>query len=287
MLGGLATMVALGLVLALVLVGLLWIFQRRLIYLPTVEDLPAAATVLPGAEDVRFPTADGLTLNGWFVPEAGGTRRATVLMFNGNGDNRAGRAPLAAELSRAGLAVLLVDYRGYGDNPGSPSESGLLADTRAARAYLDRRADVDPDRIVYFGESLGAAVALQLAVERPPAALVLRSPFSSLADAGQVHYPLLPVRALLKDRFDSIRHIRRLQTPVLVVAGERDTIVPPGQSRRIARAAPNLKGFVLVEGADHNDPALFTGEQVITAVTAFVHETVAAPNPPGPPAPGG
>lgn len=287
MVAGLATVVAVGLVLALVMVALLWLFQRRLIYLPTVEEVPAAASVLPGAEDVRFRTADGLTLNAWFVPEAGGTRRATVVMFNGNGGNRADRAPLAAELSRAGLAVLLVDYRGYGDNPGSPSEPGLLADARAARAYLDRREDVDPERIVYLGESLGAAVALQLAVEQPPAALVLRSPFTSLAEVGQLHYPLLPVRALLNDRFDSIRHVRRLQTPVLVVAGERDGIVPPGQSRRIAQAAPNLEGFVLVEGADHNDPALFTGEQLITAVTGFVHETVAAPGPPDPPAAGG
>jgi fermentation-respiration switch protein FrsA (DUF1100 family) len=104
-----------------------------------------------------------------------------VLVFNGNGGNRAHRAPLAAALSRSGLAVLLFDYRGYGGNPGAPTEPGLLADARAARAYLASRPGVDPGRLVYLGESLGAAVAVALAVEVPPLALVLRSPFTSLA----------------------------------------------------------------------------------------------------------
>jgi fermentation-respiration switch protein FrsA (DUF1100 family) len=212
---GVSAMVAVVLVLA----ALAWLFQRRLIYLPTPGKVPPAPIVLHAGQDVAFDTADGLRLAGWFVPAAAGQGRATVLVLSGNAGNRAARAPLAAKLSRAGLSVLLVDYRGYGGNPGSPSESGLLADARAARAYLAARGDVDPARLVYFGESLGAAVAVRLALEWPPMALVLRSPFTSLADVGRVHYPFLPVRLLLRDRYASIEQVGGLRCPVLVVAG--------------------------------------------------------------------
>jgi uncharacterized protein len=260
------------LAMVLVVIALAWLFQRRLIYLAEPGRAPAVATVLPAGEDVAFDTADGLRLRGWFVPAATGKSQATVLVLNGNAGNRAARAPLAAELSRAGLSVLLLDYRGYGGNPGSPSERGLLADARAARAYLATRGDVDPARLVYFGESLGAAVAVQLAAERPPMALVLRSPFTSLADVGRVHYPFLPVRLLLKDRYASIEQVGRLRCPVLVVAGERDGIVPWEQSRRLAAAIPERKRFVLVPGADHNSLELLAGQRLIGEVVRFVAE---------------
>jgi len=262
---GVSAMVAV----VLVLVALAWLFQRRLIYLPTPGRVPPAAAILHAGQDVAFDTADGLRLAGWFVPAAG-QGRATVLVLNGNAGNRAARAPLAAELSRAGLSVLLVDYRGYGDNPGSPSESGLLADARAARAYLAARGDVDLTRLVYFGESLGAAVAVRLALERPPMALVLRSPFTSLADIGRVHYPFLPVRLLLRDRYASIEQVGGLRCPVLVVAGDRDGIVPWEQSRRLAEAIPEPKRFVLVPGADHNDLELLAGRRLIDEAVRFV-----------------
>src|SRR6266496_3989170 len=256
----------------LVLVALAWLFQRRLIYLPTPGRVPPAAAILHAAQDVAFDTADGLRLAGWFVP-ATGQSQATVLVLNGNAGNRAARAPLAAELSRAGLSVLLVDYRGYGGNPGNPSEPGLLADARAARPGRHARGDVDPARLVYFGESLGAAVAVQLAVERPPMALVLRSPFTSLADIGRVHYPLLPVRLLLRDRYASIEQVGGLRCPVLVLAGAGDGIVPWEQSRRLAAAIPEPKRFVLIPTADHNSLELLAGQRLIGEVARFVVDT--------------
>jgi uncharacterized protein len=249
-------------------VGLLWVFQRRLIYLPS-GSVPPAASVLAGAEDVTFETADGLRLGGWFVPGAGG-RGPAVLVCNGNGGNRAMRAALAAALARMGLAVLLFDYRGYGGNPGSPTEEGLAADARAAAGYLAARPEVDPDRLVYFGESLGAAVALRLATERPPAALVLRSPFASLAEVGRVHYPMLPVSWLLRDRFDAAALAGRLDAPLLVVAGGRDGIVPVGHSRRLYAAAPQPKRLVVLDGADHNDPELLAGPRLLEELGAFL-----------------
>jgi hypothetical protein len=262
-------------------VGLLWSQQRRLIYLPAPRAVPPAAAVLPGAEEVSFPTADGLRLAGWFVPAAGPPGRGgrgrspAVLVCNGNGGNRSLRAPLAAALARAGLAVLLFDYRGYAANPGHPTEAGLAADARAALAYLAARPEVDPARLVYFGESLGAAVALRLALERAPAALVLRSPFASLAEVGRLHYPWLPVSLLLADRYDSLERVGRLAAPLLVVAGERDRIVPASHSRRLFDAAPQPKRFVLLPGADHNDLDLLAGPRLLDEVLAFLGQVPA------------
>jgi fermentation-respiration switch protein FrsA (DUF1100 family) len=252
---------------AVVLVVLAWVFQRRLIYLPSGEPAPPAARVLPGSEEVSFRTEDGLRLAGWFVRGVPGA--ATVLVFNGNAGDRSARAPLAAALARAGVSVLLFDYRGYGGNPGSPSETGLAADARAARDYLDSRPDVRPGSIVYFGESLGAGVAIGLAVERPPAALVLRSPFTSLADVGRRHYPYLPVRQLLKDRYDSIGRIAAVRCPILIVAGGADGIVPAEQSRRLHGAAPATR-YVEIPGAGHNDLALLAGDTLIREVLAVL-----------------
>ena len=250
------------------LLGLAWGLQRRLIYFPEPGPVPPAASVLTGAEDVALRTGDGLQLAGWYVPTPGRPPAATVLVLNGNGGNRAGRAPLAAALVRAGLSVLLFDYRGYGGNPGRPTETGLAADARAARDYLLSRPDVPPGRIVYLGESLGAAVAVSLAAEHPPAALVLRSPFTSLADVGRLHYPYLPVGALLKDRYDALARIREVRSPVVVLAGGADDIVPAGLSRRLHDAAAEPKRYVEIPGAGHNDLELAAGGRLVREAVA-------------------
>jgi fermentation-respiration switch protein FrsA (DUF1100 family) len=249
---------------------LLWTMQRRLMYFPTA-DVPAPDEIgLAGVEPVTFETTDGLTLSGWFVASSGPSPRVTVLVFNGNAGNRAYRAPLAAALHRHGVQVLLADYRGYGGNPGTPSEKGLAADSRAARAYLAGRPDVDASKIVYFGESLGTAVAVDLAVEHPPAALVLRSPFTSMADVGRHHYPFLPVRLLLRDRFAAIDRIARIRVPMLVIAGGRDRIVPIDNSRRLYEAAVAPKTLLVLPDADHNDDELLAGDEMIHAIIGFL-----------------
>lgn len=255
----------------LLLLALFWLTQRRLIYFPLADRLPQAASLLPAASEVSFETEDAVQLGGWLLPPAGDPAGLTVLVFNGNAGNRADRAALAAGLALRGFSVLLFDYRGYGGNPGSPSEVGLLRDARAALAYLEQRPEHRSDRIVYFGESLGAAVAVGLAVERPPAALVLRSPFSSLVEVGKFHYPYLPVRWVLRDRFPSIDSIRRVGSPLLVVAGREDRVVPFEQSRALFEAAGSRdKRFVAIDGADHNDPALVAGAGMLDTVADFV-----------------
>ena len=261
-----------ALVLFAVVVGLLWAFQRRLIYLPDSGPPATAQEALPGARDVVLETEDGLQLGAWFLPgsEPGA---AGVLVANGNGGNRGSRAPLARALGDAGLAVLLFDYRGYAGNPGDPSEAGLALDVRAARTFLLDEAGVPEDRLLYFGESLGAAVVAELATEYPPAGLVLRSPFVDLASVGAVHYPFLPVRALLRDRYPVTEHVARVQAPTTVVYGSRDSIVPPEQSRAVAEASAGLHRVVEVAGADHNDLVLLDGNAVVTAIVELAEGT--------------
>lgn len=266
---------ALVIVVALVV---LWSMQRRLMYLPDSR-VPAAADVgLGRADAVNFRADDGTELAGWFVAAeaAGGI---TVLVFNGNAGNRAYRAPLATAFARQGFNVLLFDYRGYGGNPGTPSETGLAADARAARAYLASRADVDASRIVYFAESLGTGVAVRLAAEQAPAALVLRSPFSSMTEVGAHHYPFLPVRLLLRDRFPSLDTIRDVRSPLLVIAGDQDEIVPLEHSRRLYDAANEPKELLVIPGASHNDSVFVGGEEVIQAVVQFLERHSGQPEP--------
>ncbi|MFB9357826.1 alpha/beta hydrolase [Actinoplanes nipponensis] len=257
-----AALVVLLLVALLVAAG--WLLQRRLIYFPD----RSAPRLGAGVQEVSLPTVDGLTLGAWLVRPPPGTpdRRVAVLVAHGNAGNRQGRLPLAAALAGRGLTVLLTDYRGYGGNPGDPSERGLARDADAARAYLIDRAGFPAERLVYFGESLGAAVATALAVRHPPAALVLRSPFTDLPAAGREHYPFLPVRLLLRDRFPVGDLVARVTAATLVVYGTADTVVPPAQSLAVAGRAAGPVRVVAVAGADHNDAALLDGRQLVDAV---------------------
>ena len=258
----------LGLVLVLlvgVAVGVLTVLQRQLIYFPESTNVPPAGDVIEGARDITLHTSDGLALGAWFVPASTGSDlRMAVLVAPGNGGDRSGRAGLATELSRRGLAVLLMDYRGYGGNPGSPSEDGLARDVMAAAQALDALG-YPAERTIYFGESLGTGVVTALQARRTPAGMVLRSPFTDLADVGAHHYPWLPVRLLLQDRFQVIETLSDSEVPVTVIYGDRDSIVPSKLSARVADEAPTLAERVVIRGADHNDEVMF-GPRVADAV---------------------
>jgi pimeloyl-ACP methyl ester carboxylesterase len=257
---GLATVLLIGLV-----VGMLTALQRQLIYFPDSTTVPSAGDVIEGARDVTLRTSDGLALGAWFVPASSAAdMKIAVLVAPGNGGNRTGRVGLATELSRRGLAVLLMDYRGYGGNPGSPSEDGLAKDAMAAALTLEELG-YPAQRTIYFGESLGTGVVAALQARRTPAGLVLRSPFTELADVGAHHYPWLPVRLLLKDGFRITELLSDSQVPVTVIYGDRDSIVPSALSARVADEATSLVERVVLRGADHNDEVMF-GPPVADAV---------------------
>lgn len=266
------------LVLVTILVAAAWWFQRRLIYFPATGPVAPAGSFIIGARDVTLHTSDGLDLGAWFVPPKAPLRRMTVLVANGNAGDRTGRAALARALTEQGFAVLLFDYRGYGGNPGSPSESGLGLDARAAYHYLVTDAAVPPGRVLFLGESLGAAVVTELATEHSPAGLVLRSPFVDLAAVGQVHYPFFPVTLLLRDAFPVSEQLAEVEAPICVVFGSEDSVVPPQQSRSVAQSAATLWQLVEVTGADHNDARLTQGNALIRAVIELA-DHVAHPRP--------
>jgi len=250
--------------------ALVWLAQRRLIYFPFGTPPEPARIGWPQVEEVRFTAADGTALHGWYVAAQGEPRELAVLVHHGNAGSVADRLHLLDALPALGLHVLAYDYRGYGRSAGSPSEAGLYADGRAAQAWLLGRTGLAPGRLVHFGESLGGGVALELATDGTPAphAVVLQSPFTSLADVARVHYPLLPARLLLRDRFDNAAKVGRLRAPLLVLHGARDDIVPPAHGRALAAAAPaGTARCVEVPGRGHND--LWTAERAAD-VAAFL-----------------
>lgn len=266
--------------------SLLIALQRKLIYVPHREAItPAMTGKLAGRlTDVRVPTADGLVLRGWLVeadPAAAVNPPPLILYFQGNAAHRGRRALQFGLFSELGCRVLIVDYRGYGENPGRPSEAGLYEDARGCWRYAVETLRVPPERIVLFGESLGGGVATALAAEltqarTPPGGLIIRASFTSLPDAGAYHYPWLPVRWFLWDRFDSLARIPQVASPLLIMHGDQDRIIPFSQGERLFAAAPERsatgipKQFVRLKGAGHNDIMHVAADQVEAAVRRFL-----------------
>jgi fermentation-respiration switch protein FrsA (DUF1100 family) len=236
----------------LAIVVLLMLLEDSLLYFPAKYpdgDWNPAGLVF---EDAWFEAADGPKLHGWYVPHE--SPRAVILFAHGNAGNISHRADLLAELHRLGTAVLAFDYRGYGRSEGSPNERGVIEDARAARKWLARRAGIGEEEIVLMGESLGGAVAVALAAESPARGLVLENTFCSAHDVAAYHYRWLPVRQLMRTKLDSAGVIGNYHGPVLQFHGSADTIVPLELGRKLFDTANEPKQFVLIQGADHNDP---------------------------------
>jgi fermentation-respiration switch protein FrsA (DUF1100 family) len=219
--------------------------------------------------DMAIPTEDGERLHAWWIPTRAPSARGHVLFFHGNAGNVSHRLEHALALTGAGLDVLLVDYRGYGQSTGRPSEEGLYRDARASLAAVRSGGQVDPARVVYMGESLGGAVALHLAIETPPLALVLQSAFTSLRDIAREHYPAA-LSGLAGDAYPSVQRIAALRAPVLIVHGDRDDIVPVAHARALFAAAPEPKRLHVVPGAGHNDLVDRMGAAYGTEVAAWL-----------------
>lgn len=264
---------ALGLA-ALLLVGLaaLWAGQDRLIYFPDRSRPDASAVSLPGLIEEEIVTEDGLRLLAWRVPPAR-SDGPVLLYLHGNGGNLGHRAGRVRAIAARGWGLLMVEWRGYGGNPGRPSEDGLQRDARAGLARL-AALGARADRIVLYGESLGTGVAVRLASEAPGrvAALVLESPYTSLKDLAALHYPVLPARLLLRDGHDSRSRIGAVAAPILILAGGRDRLVPAAMGRSLAAAAPRAEIWEAPEGG-HEDLA-FHG--AFDAVAVFLARTPGA-----------
>jgi uncharacterized protein len=240
----------------LALLVLLMIFEERLIFHPA--KYPVGDWQHPGVpvEDAEFTAADGTKLHGWFVPQDSAQYpkpTAVVLIAHGNAGNLTHRAHLLASLRKSGAASMVFDYRGYGKSEGSPSEEGVLADARAARAWLSARTGVAENKIVLFGESLGGGVMVELAATEGAGGLILLSTFTSLPDVAAKIYPWVPVRRLMRTRLDSLAKIGQYSGPVLQFHGDRDEIVPYALGEKLFDAVKDPgKRFVTLPGGTHN-----------------------------------
>ena len=244
---------------------LAFLFQRKLMYFPGSSPVETpSGDPYSSLEDVTLSTQDGLRIRGWYWP---GTRPVTLLIFHGNGGHRGHRLEWLEDLHSLGMGVFLLDYRGYGGSEGSPTEAGLYLDAEAARSWVEKRTG---SAIVYFGESLGTSVAVELARRHPPSALILQSGFSSAVDVARRAYPFLPVRLLLKDRFETRAKLPEAAAPVLVIHGDKDSIVPASMGRSLYEAAREPREWYLVPGADHNDLPWVGGRAYLERIDEFV-----------------
>jgi fermentation-respiration switch protein FrsA (DUF1100 family) len=229
------------------LLALMYVFQRALLYFPDAAHTLPAQAGLPQAAEVTFQSDDGERLLAWYVPAQAGKK--LVLYFQGNAGGLDLRAERFTWLTAGGTGLLALRYRGYGGSTGSPSEEGLIRDARAAYNFASAR--YPANRIVLFGESLGSAVAVALAAERPIAGMILDAPFTSAVEVGAAAYPFAPVRWLMKDTFHSDRRIARVTAPLLVMHGEQDRVVPIRFGERLLALANEPKRMVRFPQGGH------------------------------------
>ena len=244
------------LLLLLVVLGLLYaglvLGESRFIYFPTRDLTASPADVGLDFVDVNFNAEDGVRLQGWWIP--GQANDTTLLWFHGNAGNLGDRVALLELLhDELGVGVFMFDYRGYGRSEGAPSETGLYADAKAALEATESHAGVPSNEVVLFGQSLGAAVAVELATAHQVRGVVLEAAFTSIPDMARHHYSFLPVWPFLKTSFDSETRISGIDAPLLMIHGADDDIVPLEMGRKLFAAAEARKEFSLVEGAGHND----------------------------------
>jgi hypothetical protein len=255
--------------LLLVVSAAMLLLERKLIYFPQRNHEVTPRQLGLAFEDLNLTAEDGVRIHAWHLPAR--EPRWTVLFAHGNGGNishRLDRALLLQTKLRA--SVLLFDYRGYGRSEGSPDEEGTYRDARAAHRWLVEERRTPLDRLVVFGESLGSAVALDLALGRPCRALVLESPFASVPAMARAVYPFLPLWPFVRTRYDNEAKVPRLRVPLLVLHGDRDEVVPFAQGRSVFEAAPGPKRFHAISGAGHNDTYIVGGDAYWAAVLDFL-----------------
>ena len=274
-----------GLILAVALLAILlgWLLwnEPRMIYMPTREIEATPDRLGLGYQDLALVASDGVRIHGWLIPcppglatgalDSAGVPRLTVLLLHGNAGNISHRFEKVRLLHACGADVVLVDYRGYGRSEGRPTESGTYRDAEAAYRYLIESRGLDPRSIVLYGESLGGAVAADLASRVEVRGMVIESSFTSIPDVAQAMYPFLPVRWLVRHRYDSVRKLARVRAPVLILHSRDDEYFPLRHGERLAAAAGGGARLVTLRGG-HNDAFLVSEDLYRVAVSEFLDE---------------
>lgn len=270
--------------LAILLVGALIglrLIENRFVFYP--EKIPNRSRQPLFPADLKFEecwiqAADGTGLNGWLLLplQKSAAPPITMLYLHGNGGSLFGREERLAMLARQGWRIFALDYRGYGKSAGSPREAGLYQDARAAYDWLIRQRETSAHSLFFFGESLGSAVAIQLALDRSCAGVILEAPFTSFADMGKVAFPWIPrvVYRFFKNDWNSLHRIPQLPVPVFIMHGDRDRVIPFVQGQRLFEAASPPKVFFQVRGGDHLDGFEMAGPELLPQLRLFIQNSV-------------
>ena len=251
-----------------VLVAGLLVRERRFIFFPSrvLEAKPTDYGL--NAEEFPVVSADGTALHGWWIHGQG---ERVLIWYHGNAGNISHRLETARVfVERLGFDIVLVDYRGYGLSEGTPEETGLYMDGLAIYDATIRRG-FDPERLVLFGRSLGAAVAVEVALHRPAAGLVLETPFRSVRAMARSMYPFVP-SFLIRTRLDNERKISQIRMPKLILHGDRDNLVPISHGRTLFELALPPKRFFEIPGASHNDTHVVGGREYFEAWEQFLSD---------------
>lgn len=249
----LATIFGYGLLIYAVLVAGLFFVQRDLMYVHnyTKPDLKSSGII--GIKEINVQTADGLKLFGWYVPPSS-PQRPVILWFHGNAGNVGITATRAIPYIKEGYGVLMAEYRGYASNAGKPSEEGIYADVRAFMSWLVKEQKIPLSSVILYGESIGSGPALQVAMENPGLhTLILQSPMTSAEDIATLRYPFMPVKLLLKDKYDNISKIAETKNSLILVHGDADDIIPYAYGKKLFAAAPEPKTMITIKDGGHNN----------------------------------
>lgn len=248
----------------------LYFFQANLLYLPQIpsaEILATPDTIGLAYEEVTIVTEDGVPLDAWFLPVD--QARGVLLFFHGNAGNISHRLDSLKVFNELGLATLIFDYRGYGRSRGVPSEEGTYRDAEAVWRYITEQRHTQPKDTVFFGRSLGAAIAAYLATQHTPGALIIESGFTSVPDMAAEAYPFFPARRLARFRYDTEAYLDSVSCPVLIVHSRDDEIVPFAHGRRLFAVANEPKQLVEMRGG-HNEGFLVSGQTYMDGLDGFL-----------------
>ena len=264
---------AVGVYFALVL--LLYLLQGRMVYLADLPERALSASpndIGLDYEDVSLTTGDNEVLHGWYIPAA--NSKGVVLFFHGNAGNISHRLDSIGIFHELDLDVLIIDYRGYGQSSGRPSEQGTYLDAQAAWDYLVDNRGIAPGKIVIFGRSLGGAVAAWLAAHTTPGAVILESCFTSGLDMAARLYPFLPVRLITRLKYPVKNYVKRVSSPLLVIHSQQDEIIPFDMGQAIFAAAPEPKEMLVLSG-DHNGGFLLNRSRYVATIESFLDRQLA------------